>query len=388
MFLEEVRQHLTKDLIPYWEGLKDKEYGGYYGVVDHDLKIHPEADKGGILNSRILWFFSNCATALGSAACLEDAGQAYRMLRDHFLDREYGGIYWSVTYDGKPADTQKHSYNQAFAIYGLSSYYEASKDEEARELALGLYRLVEEKMKDDRGYLEAFNRDLTPADNAKLASGTLAARTMNSLLHLLEAYTELYRVTKDPDVRNSVCFMLDIVAEHIYNPEKRRLECFFTDDYQSLVSVHSYGHDIEASWLVERSLEILQDPAYTEKVKPALVSIMNNTLATGFAGNYLYNECHEGVQDKTAVWWVQAETVVALLNAYRNFPEEKGFYEKAEAVWGFIRDQMIDRRPGCGEWISEIKEDGNDRGLDLVNAWKCPYHNGRMCLETMKRLGV
>ena len=386
MFAEEIRKHLTEDIIPFWEKLQDKEYDGYYGVVDHELTVHPDADKGGILNSRILWFFSNCAAVLGSETYLKDAEYAYRMLRDHFLDPEYGGIYWSVTREGKPSDTQKHSYNQAFAIYGLSSYYGASGNDEAREIAMGLYRLVETYMKDDKGYLEAFTRDLKPASNEKLAEGTAAYRTMNSLLHLLEAYTELYRVTKDPDVRKSICFMLDIVAEHIYNPELQRLECFFDRDYRTLQDLHSYGHDIEASWLVERTLEILDDPAYTNKVKPLLISIMKNTLAKGFSGDYLYNDCTDGRQDRTAVWWVQAETTVALLNAYKNFPEEKGYYDKALRVWEFIKNNQIDRRPGCGEWKSEVLPDGTDRGLDLVNPWKCPYHNGRMCLEALKRL--
>ena len=388
MFVQEIRKHLTEDLIPFWEKLKDEEYGGFYGVVDHDLVVHPDAIKGGILNSRILWFFSNCATVLKSDAYLKDAEYAYRILRDHFIDKEYGGVYWSVERDGTPADTQKHSYNQGFAIYGLSSYYEASGNEEARGLAMELYRLVETHMRDDQGYLEAFNRDLTPASNEKLAEGTAAYRTMNSLLHLLEGYTELYRVTKDEDVRKSICYMLDIVAEHIYNPALERLECFFDADYHTLQDLHSYGHDIEASWLVERTLEILDDPVYTAKVKPALISIMKNTLAKGFSGDYLYNDCLEGRQDRTAVWWVQAETTVGLLNAYKNFPEEKDYYEKALRVWEFIKNTVIDRRPGCGEWKSEVLTDGTDRGLALVSLWKCLYHNGRMCLEVIKRLGA
>ncbi len=385
MFTGEIRAHLVNDLIPFWDRLRDEKNGGFYGFMDADLNLEREAKKGGILNSRILWFFSNCAVYLKDERCLLDAKQAYEFLRDHLVDSRYGGVYWSVQADGTPADTLKHTYNQAFAIYGLSSYYEASGDREALQLAFTLANLVEEKMRDENGYLESFNRDFSPSDNEKLSEhGVNAYRTMNTLLHLLEAYTELYRVSKDSMIRGKICEMLDIVAEKVYNPELKRQECFFDADYHSLTDLHSYGHDIEASWLTERSLEVLDDPAYTAKILPILHAVRDCSMEKGFSGEYLFNECDKGVQDKTAVWWVQAETVVAMVNAYQKSGNPDDL-ECAEKVWAFIRRVLIDRASG-GEWHSETDPDGTDHRRPMVSQWKCPYHNGRMCLEVLKRL--
>lgn len=386
MFTEEIRKHLTEDLIPFWDRLRDEENGGFYGFMDSDLTLDKTAKKGGILNSRILWFFSNAAMLLQDERCLADAKQAYEILRDAFVDKEYGGIYWAVSYDGKPVDIEKHAYNQAFAIYGLSSYYDASKDEEALQLAKSLFRIVETKMRDEGGYLEGFERDFSPADNEHLSEhGVMAYRTMNTLLHLLEAYTELYRVSKDPEVRARMCEMLDIVHDHVYNAKERRQECFFDLEYHSLVDLHSYGHDIEASWLVERTLEILDDEEYTAKILPILHAVRDCTLEKAFNGHYLYNECGQEGVDKTAVWWVQAETIVALVNAWQKNPDHPEYLEKAESVWEFVKEYLIDREAG-GEWRSETDPDGTDHRRPMVSLWKCPYHNGRMCMEVLKRL--
>ncbi len=386
MLVKEVKEHLIHDLIPFWDRLRDDEYGGFYGFVDPDLKLNKDANKGGILSNRILWYYSNCALVLKDPKCLENAAHMYRFIRDYFIDKEYGGVYWSVTRDGKPVDTEKHTYNQAFAIYGLSSYYDASKDPEALELALSLFNIVETKMRDEGGYLEAFCRDFSPFVNEKLSEhGVNASRTMNTLLHLLEAYTELYRVSGNADVKAHMCEMLDIVRDKVYNPELKRQECFFDLEYNSLTDLHSYGHDIEASWLTERSVEILNDPAYTASVTPLLRAIRDSAVRDGFSGEYLYNECAKGVKDKTAVWWVQAETIVAFVNACEK-EQDPSWLEKAEKVWEFVKKDLIDKREGSGEWLSETDPDGTDHKRPMVSLWKCPYHNGRMCLELIKRL--
>lgn len=386
MFTEEIRNHLVNDLIPFWDRLRDDEYGGFYGFMDADLVLDKKANKGGILNSRIMWFFSNAYLLLRDDRCLRDAKQAYELLRDAFVDRECGGIYWSVTYDGKPADDQKHAYNTAFAIYGLSSYYDASKDPEALQLAMTLFRVVEERMRDEGGYLESFRRDFGPLENKKLSEhGVNASRTMNTLLHMLEAYTELYRVCRDPEVGVHIREMLDIVHDKVYNAEKRRQECFFDLQYHSLVDLHSYGHDIEASWLVERTLEVLGEQEYTDKILPILHAVRDCTLEQGFSGDYLYNECGKEGDDKTAVWWVQAETIVALVNAYEKMPGHPEYLEKAEKVWAYVKKYLINYEAG-GEWHSETDPDGTDHRRPMVSLWKCPYHNGRMCMEVLKRL--
>ena len=267
-FVNRIADHLKQKLIPFWEGLKDTEYGGYFGYMGYDRKIDPTFEKGCILNSRILWFFSNAYRLLGTENLKADAEHAYRFLKEYCLDKEYGGIYWSLTYDGQKKDDTKHTYNQAFAIYALSSYYDAVGEKEALQTAMQLYQLIEEKCTDEYGYLEAFDRTFCPEENEKLSeNGVIAEKTMNTLLHLLEAYTELYRVTKDIGVGERIRFMLDLFEQKVYNQERGRQEVFFDRTWNSLLDLYSYGHDIETAWLVDRTLEVLGDIEYTKRIQ-------------------------------------------------------------------------------------------------------------------------
>ncbi len=407
---DEMLSHLLGNIAPFWLGLIDREYGGFYGLLTYDLKLDKKAVKGCILNSRILWFFSNLlllekrsGERPGGSTDIEKAcKQAYEYLKKAFLDRENGGVYWSVSYNGEPDDKTKHTYNQAFAIYALSSYFDASGDKEALDLAYDLRRVVEEKCRDKEGYLEAFSEDFKPAGNEKLSeNGVEAVRTMNTLLHVYEAYTEYLRVLKKADmniscgfdlikekeaVENDIRFILDIIADKIYNPTLKRQEVFFDRDYNSLIDLHSYGHDIEASWLVDRGLDILDDPVYTEKIRPINDTLARRIYERAYVDHSILNECEKGVDDETRVWWVQAEGVLGFMNAAskcRAAGDEEGAlkYERAaEDIWGYIKDKIIDKRAGS-EWLSQVDKDGNpDPSRDIVEPWKCPYHNGRMCI--------
>ena len=383
----EIRTHLTTELLPFWEKLKDEKLGGYYGRVESDGSIVKDAYKGGVLNSRILWFFSNAYLTLKDERYLEDARHSFDFFKYCFYDRRYGGSIWSVNYNGTPLDTQKQVYNQGFAIYGLSSYYDASKDPQALRLAMELFQRIERFMRDDRGYLETFARDFTPVEDTKLSPrGLDAARTMNSLLHLMEGYTELYRVSRYEEVGARLREMLDILNDHVYNPEKHRLECFFDLDYNSLKDEHSFGHDIEASWLVDRTLEILDDPAYTKKIRPLLEDIFACSMKEGFTGSWLMEGCFEGKVDSGAGWWSQGELIVALINAWQKDPGHTEYLEQAGAVWNYIKENLIDSAHG-GEWRPAGPKDGVICTRALVSEWKCPYHNGRMCFEVIRRLG-
>ncbi len=384
---EEITKHLTDDIIPFWKNLRDDEFGGYYGYLDYDLKLDKKAEKGCILNSRITWFFSNAYTLLKDQSLLEEADHGYEFLKEHCIDKEYGGIYWSMKYDGTPLDTTKHTYNQAFCIYALSSYYEASGKQEALDLARELYELIETRCMDDKGYLEAFTRDFKPESNEKLSeNGVLAEKTMNTLLHVLEAYTELYRVSHDEKVGNRLRWIMDTFADKVYNPKLKRQEVFFDKDYNSIIDLHSYGHDIETAWLMDRSLEVLGDAAYTEKLTPITKALTENIYNVAFDGHSLSNECDKGVVDTNRVWWVQAETIVGFLNGYEKDPSKTQYKEAAEATWQFIKDHVIDKRPGS-EWFWLVRQDGSPvEGKPIVEPWKCPYHNGRMCMEVIRRL--
>lgn len=386
-FVTEIRRHLEDKLIPFWEGLKDEERGGYYGYVGYDLAVDKDYEKGCILNSRILWFFSNAYLLLGKERLKEDAKHAYEFLRNRCLDKEYGGIYWSLTSDGRALDDTKHTYNQAFAIYALSSYYDASGEKEALALAKDLMKLIEEKCTDGYGYREAFDRRFRPRDNEKLSeNGVMAEKTMNTLLHVFEAYTELYRVSRDRACKDRLRVMLDLFADKIYDRGLGRQKVFFDREWNSIIDLYSYGHDIEAAWLIDRGLEILGEPEYTERLSAITSEITKNIHDRAYIGHSLVNEAENGVVDTNRVWWVQAETIVGFLNGYEKHPERKDYLQAAEDVWNYIRRFLIDPREGS-EWFWAVDAEGKPLEKPIVEPWKCPYHNGRMCIEVIRRMG-
>lgn len=385
MFATEIKEHLVNDLIPFWQGLKDEENGGFYGYLSYDLKLDKKAVKGCILNSRILWFFSNAYMVLGDPSLLESATHTYQFLKEHCVDDEFGGVFWSLTYDGKPEDTTKHTYNQAFSIYALASYYDASKNSEALEIAWKLYDLVESKCKDEYGYLEAFTRSFEPEENDKLSeNGVIAEKTMNTLLHVFEAYTELYRVTKEEKVAKQIRFMMDIIKDKVFNKEIGRQEVFFDRTWNTLIDLYSYGHDIETAWLVDRGLEVLDDEAYTNMLSPITKIITENIYNRAYIDHSLVNESENGVVDTTRVWWVQAEAVVGFLNGYQKQGDKK-FLDASVDIWNYIKKYFIDKRNGS-EWFWSVKEDHTPDEKPIVEPWKCPYHNGRMCFEVLRRM--
>lgn len=387
MMVNEVRNHLENVIIPFWMKLRDDENGGYYGYMNYDLEIDKKAVKGCILNSRILWFFTNAYTTIGDKRLLSEAYHAYEFMKENCMDHENGGIFWSLTYDGQPMEDIKHTYNQAFAIYALASYYGATKDKEALELAFSLYHVIENKCRDEGGYLEAFDRKFQPIFNEKLSeNGVIAERTMNTLLHIFEAYTELYRVTKDRNVEMKMKWIMNLWADRMYNREIRRQEVFFDKNYNSILNLHSYGHDIETAWLMDRGLEILGDEELTQKLTPITKDLTAKIYERAFVGGSLLNECENGVDNVSRIWWVQAETVVGFLNGYEKNPEKKEYLEAAKTEWQYIKDHMIDKRSGS-EWFWEVDKDGLPTSKKpIVEPWKCPYHNGRMCFEVIKRL--
>lgn len=384
---EEVKNHLVSVIIPFWKNLRDDRYGGYYGYMDYDLGLDKKAEKGCILNSRITWFFSNAYTILKDESLLAEADHGYEFLKNCCLDKENGGIYWSMNYDGTPLDTTKHTYNQAFSIYALSSYYEASGKKEALDLAMQLFHLIEERCTDDQGYLEAFTRDFKPESNEKLSeNGVLAEKTMNTLLHVFEAYTELYRVSADETVKTRLAWMMDVFADKVFNPDLKRQEVFFDKNYNSIIDLHSYGHDIETAWLIDRGVDVLKDENYRQKMTKITKILTQNIYDVAFDGHSLANECEKGVVDTNRVWWVQAETIVGFINGYEHDRSRTDYLEAAEAVWRFVKEYQLDKRKGS-EWFWLVRKDGTPvEGKPIVEPWKCPYHNGRMCFEVIRRL--
>jgi mannobiose 2-epimerase len=382
MFKAEIRAQLEQKILPFWEKLKDDSFGGFFGYMDEDLRLEPKADKGCILNSRILWTFSEAARILDRERYLPFAQQAYRFL-SRFEDPENGGVFWSVTFDGTPADTTKHTYCQAFAIYGLAAYYRLTGDAEALEKAKALFRVIETKCRDAGGYLEALKADFTPESNEKLSeNGVMASRTMNTLLHVIEAYAELYRARADEEVRVAGEAALKQCLQTVYNPEKRRMEVFFDAEFRPLLDMQSYGHDIEGSWLLWDAAETMIAPEGREPFRKMCLDLMASSTERALTDHGLHYEIVDGSVNTIRAWWPQAEALLGLAFGWQE-TKDPIRVEQMLAQWKYIREVIVDPRDG-GEWFNEVREDGTSIGKPMVEEWKCPYHNGRMCLRLIQ----
>ena len=386
MLIQEVKNHLLDCIIPYWKNLKDEVNGGYFGLVDYNLTVDKTAVKGCIVNSRSLGFFSSAYTLLNDESLLNEAQHAYKFLINYCYDQTNGGVYWSANYDGTVCDSTKHTYNQAFAIYALASYYEASKDEQALKLAFELFDLIETKCTDEVGYLEAFNEKFEPVENDKLSeNGIIAEKTMNTLLHVLEAYTELYRVSSRETVKERLKFILNVFETKVYNPELQRQEVFFDKNLNSLIDLHSYGHDIETAWLIDRCWETLKSREWEQRLKPITQALTKKIYECAYREHSLLNECENGIDNTSRIWWVQAEAIVGFMNGYEKDHTKLKYLEAAVDIWGFIKAYVIDPRPNS-EWFWEVDEVGVPFShKPITEPWKCPYHNGRMCFELIRR---
>ena len=253
-------------------------------------------------------------------------------------------------------------------------------------MAKELFTIIETKCTDELGYMEAFDKEFNLVDNDKLSeNGVMADKTMNTLLHVFEAYTELYRVAKLPEVKAKLEWIMDVFADKVYNPELHRQEVFFDAQYNTILDLHSYGHDIETAWLMDRGVEVLGDAAYEAKMSPITKDLTAQIYKIAFDGRSLANECEKGVVDTHRIWWVQAESLIGFLNGWQKDPSKTEYLEAAKAQWNFIKEYVVDKRNGS-EWFWWVEPDGTPIKKPIVEPWKCPYHNGRMCFEVIKRL--
>lgn len=387
---EEFVQELTGDIIPFWNKLRDDKNGGFTGFMDSSLNVDKNGEKGVILHSRILWFYSNAYIELKDEKLLDNARHAYKFLTEKCLDKEYGGVYWSMNADGTVKDDIKHTYCQAFFIYALSSYYRACGDKEALKIAYNVMELVEKNSTDDVAYLEKKSRDWkTELANDELSeNGLMADKTMNTTLHMMEAYTELYLADRNPKVLERLKFQLELTYDKIFDKQGNKLLVFFDRNMDVIGDIHSYGHDIEATWLIDRACEVIGDPALTEKFAGMNSRIVRNIadIAYDKASGSLLNERDGDKINTWRIWWVQAESVIGFMNAYQKGYGGEEYFEISSNVWKFIQEHIVDKRPG-GEWHSQIDDNWNYAPFKpVVDPWKCPYHNGRMCLEMIRRL--
>ena len=398
VMMTEMQDVLENNILHFWlDQMQDTENGGFYGRMDGHMQLHPQAEKGAILNARILWSFSAAYRVLGNAEYLEASTKAYTYFIDHFIDPEYGGAFWSLDYMGQPLDTKKQFYAIGFAIYGLSEYARATGDREALDYALQLYDSVEEHAFDSEhnGYIEAMTRDWQPIADMRLSElDANYPKSQNTHLHIIEPYTNLFRCLNEfpipwetiTAVEASLRNLINIFTDRILNPETHHLDLFFEMDWtRGAGKLESYGHDIECSWLLHEAALVLGDKSVLDKVEP-IVQLVAEASAKGLRPDgALIHEANldNGYVDDDLHWWVQAENVVGWLNIYQHFGNEKAL-QRAVACWEYIKQNLIDYEHG--EWFWSRHNDGTlNLDDDHAGFWKCPYHNSRMCLETIER---
>jgi len=385
---KEVSDDLTKNTLPYWTTrMVDNLNGGFYGRIDGNNIVYPEAEKGGILNARILWTYSSAYRVLGDKSYLRIAKRAYDYIIVHFIDREYGGAYLSLKADGTPSNTRKQVYTNAFFIYALSEYSRATGDKKALAEARKIFDLFEKHAADREsgGYYEVFNREWERIRERMIGeSSDKDEKTMNTSLHVMEAFANLYRVSGDKVVGDRLRKMIEIFLDKIIDKKSSHLICFLDRNWNSTSTVDSYGHDIESSWLLYEAAVLLNDSELTGRVKTAGIKIAN-AAAEGFQpdGSMLTEKDYAtGHITTQRSWWEQAETVVGYLNAFE-LTGDDSYLERSLKSWEYIKKDFIDKKGGS--WFSYVSESGVPGG-DKGGFWICPYHNGRMCMEVIERV--
>ena len=414
----EVRDVLENNILNFWlDKMVDEENGGFYGQMTGEGEIVKTADKGGILNARILWSFSAAYRVLHKQEYLEAATRAKDYIIDHFIDKEYGGTYWSLDYKGQPKDTKKQFYAIGFTIYGLSEYARATGDREALDYAMELYECIEEHSLDREynGYIEACTREWGEIADMRLSElDANYPKSQNTHLHIIEPYTNLFRCIKElkaaescdyvpaigsvlpigvtvPDdfvvrLESSLRNLITIFTDKILNPETNHLDLFFDMDWtREAGRLESYGHDIECSWLMHEAALVLGDETVLRKVETVVQMVAKASEKGLNEDGSMVHEANldTGYVDTDRHWWVQAENVVGWINIWQYFGDESAL-QKALRGWQYIKDNLIDREGGEW-WWSRDPERNINRKDDKAGFWKCPYHNSRMCLELMER---
>ena len=387
-FGEELIDNLRNNILKYWIDKMVDPRGGFYGRRDGNDNLDESAPKGAVLNSRILWTFSAAYRVLGDKEYLDMATRAKREIIDRFYDSEYGGIYWSLDAEGKPLDTKKQFYAIGFAIYGLSEYARATGDAEALDYARRLFHDIESHSRDylRGGYYEAQTRDWQEIQDMRLSDkDENSSKTMNTHLHIIEPYTNLLRVWRDEELLEATKSLLNVFFNTIEASGKRgHLGLFFDNDWHRQDDEISYGHDIEASWLLLETAQVVGDSALLEKASAHTERIATAALEGRCAdGSMIYERHSSGRYDNDKHWWVQAENVIGqvYLAAFHGLPQK---LDDAYQSWEYIKQNIVDNEGG--EWHWSRKNGEVNRADDKAGFWKCPYHNSRMCLEVYERL--
>jgi cellobiose epimerase len=387
-YKKELRNELS-GLLNFWrQNAIDKEFGGFYGKLDNSNKVFPDAPKGSVLNSRILWTFSAAYNLTGHMDYLDTAERAFRYIIDHFIDKKSGGVYWTVDYKGEPYDTKKQIYALSFAIYGLSEFYQCGKNQQAKELAIELYDLVIEHSYDtiNGGYIEALSRHWKEINDLRLSKKDAnEKKSMNTHLHVLEGFANLYRIWPNKVLNEKIGELIHIFLDHIIDKKSNHLVLFFDEEWNVKSNIISYGHDIEAAWLIQECAEITGNTELMQRVKTQSVKLAN-AAAEGMDEDgglwYEYDvDTDHLIKEKHS--WPQAEAMIGFFNTWQITGDES-YFKRSLASWQFVQDHILDKVNG--EWFWGVTGNYSLMAEDKVGMWKCPYHNGRACIELIRRI--
>ncbi|WP_035673611.1 AGE family epimerase/isomerase [Flavobacterium sp. 83] len=390
--LKLLQSELTTELdsiLGYWSKFTmDTKNGGFIGQIDYNNQINSQAEKGSVLNARILWTFASAYQLTKNEAHRRIAKRSFDYIIKHFYDTEFGGIFWSLHYDGTPKDTKNQIYAIAFVIYGMTEYYAVSKEEKALEVAIDLYKKIQEHSYDpiNKGYLEAFTRDWKNIDDLRLSDKDAnEKKTMNTHLHIVEGYANLYKVWKNETLRKDIVELLEVIDTHFINEETGHLRLFFDENWVEKPDVISYGHDIEAAWLLLQCAEISEDEALIARYKKHAIQLTDVTKEGIDEDGGLWYELKPESNDLIAEkhWWPQAELMIGFFNAYE-LTGDQAYLDVVLKNWEFIKKYILDTENG--EWHWGINADYSLIQKDKAGFWKCPYHNGRACIEVINRI--
>jgi len=390
-YCQEMESELQRILSFWSEHTVDEQQGGFFGQINYEGQINREAPKGSVLNARILWSFAAAFRHTKNPGYRQVADRSFNYFRDNFLDKEFGGIYWSLTAQGKPLSTRKQIYGLAFAIYGLSEYYLATQHFQALQICQELYNWIEKHSYDSQyeGYLEAFSREGVLLEDLRLSEKDRNdPKTMNTHLHILEAYTNLFRIWPDPGLKQKLENLIGVFLRHIIHQETSHMKLFLTRNWQPSANLVSYGHDIEASWLLYEAAEVSGNENLVQRVKQVALHMVDATANALLPDGSLYHEYDiiTNHYDQHREWWVSAEAMVGFFNAFQ-LTGEVDYFNYSVNAWQFVKKHLLDSKGG--EWFWGVNNDYSVmKANDKIGFWKCPYHNSRACLEVVKRINA
>ncbi len=396
---------LHNNILAYWMKYGvEKEGNGFYGAVNLENRPILEAPKTCVLNARILWTFAAAAKTYPNKGYDEIAHKAYKVVMEDFSDKENGGFFMELSSSNEVVNDIKHTYAQAFVIYSLCKYYEFNATVKVLNEIKEFFYFLDIKTKDPEnpGYLESFTREWKLYDENRMADNN-EPKSMNTHLHVLEAWAAFYKVWKDPKVELRLTELMNLFLDKIIR-EDGHFGIFFDEAFNEAATskgICSFGHDIEGSWLLWEAAEILGNKDILEKMRLMSVKMVNNIdrVAVDKDGGLFLESTRFGSHVKTNKhWWQQAETLVGFMNVFELTGNPK-YWKTVKLSWNFINTCLIDHERG--EWFTKLNrlgvpylvEPADDpspyyRNDWKIDPWKCPYHNGRSMMEMIKRIDI